>query len=230
MTSARTCSILVLASLLGASACGGSTKKVDPAADLALAKRAVLTKADLPGYSGEPHTKSDDIPAKVKRDFAACMGVPTTIFDDTPGAQTADSLDFSKGDAQISNSIEIDPKKSDVDKGWDQISKQGAAPCLQKLFEALFTTGDAVTAGVTFSHASVTRFDTGIGDRSVGYSVSFTATGPARTAVFYIDLVFLPRDRAGLEFDFFNIGTPLDHSFETALVQKVYDRIGTDAK
>ena len=109
-------------------ACGGSAKKVDPAADLALAKSAVLTDADVPGYTGSPHTPSDDIPAAAKKEFATCMKAPTTIFDDAPGAQKADSPDFAKGQAQVSNSIEIDPKKSDVDKGWSQISKRRPRP------------------------------------------------------------------------------------------------------
>ena len=51
MTVARTGSILLLVSSLALASCGSSAKKVDPAADLALAKRAVLVKADLPGYT-----------------------------------------------------------------------------------------------------------------------------------------------------------------------------------
>ena len=56
MTSARRCSIVVLVALLALAACGSSAKKVDPAADLAVAKSAVLTAADVPGYTGSPHT------------------------------------------------------------------------------------------------------------------------------------------------------------------------------
>ncbi len=231
MTSTRRCSIVVLVSLLALAACGGSAKKVDPAADLALAKSAVLTAADVPGYTGSPHTSSDDIPAAAKKDFATCMKVPTTIFDDTPGAQKADSPNFAKGEAQVSNSIEIDPNKSDIDKGWSQISKQEAADCLQKLFQSLIASGANAAQGVTFGPASVTRFDLGIGDRSVGYAVklSVSATG-GKSAVFYADLVFLPRDRAGLEFDFLDVGAPINRTFETSLVQAVYDRVGTKAK
>ena len=114
MTPARVCSMFVLVSMLSFAACGGSSaKKVDPAADLALAKRVVLTKADLPGYTGKPHTKSDDLSSTQKKDFATCVGLPTTIFDDTPGAQNVDSPDFSKGRASVSDSVEIDPKKRD---------------------------------------------------------------------------------------------------------------------
>jgi len=230
MAATRKLSLVVLASLLGLVACGGSTKKVDPAADLALAKQAVLVAADLPGYTGTPHSSSDDIPASVKKTFADCMKVPTTIFDDTPGAQKADSPDFAKGEAQISNSIEIDPKQSDIDDGFKQISKPGTEPCLQKFFEAAITTGASGTQGVTFGNAAVTRFDVGVGKKSVAYTLKISASAGGNTALFYIDLVFVPRDRAGLEFDFFNLGTPTDRTLLKSLVQKVYDRVGDGAK
>jgi hypothetical protein len=229
MTSARTFSTGLLVSLLALNACGGSAKKVDPAADLALAKSAVLTKADLPGYTGKTHTKSDDLPAAVKRKFAACVGVPSTIFDDTPGAQHVDSLDFSKVDAQVSDSVEIEPKKSDVDTGWNEISKQAVAPCLKQLFQdALKAQGD-IPAGVTLD-TSVERFDAGVGSRSIGYALTVTVTGPAGSVALYIDLIFVARDRAGLEFSFLNRGAAVDRSLETSLAQKVYDRVGTKAK
>ena len=229
MISARTVSMLVLVPLVGLSACGGSSKKVDPAADLALAKRAVLTKADLPGYAGKPHTKSDDLTSTQKKDFATCTGLPTTIFDDKPGAQNADSLDFSKGQASVSDSVEIDPKKSDIDDGWKQISRAGIAPCLQKLFEAALKAEPDFPKTVTLD-TSIARFDVGVGSRSVGYALTFTVTGPGGTVVIYLDLIFVPRDRAGLDFEFGNVGTAPARSFETALVQKVYDRIGDNAK
>ena len=96
------------------------------------------------------------------------MKVPTTIFDDTPGAQKADSADFAKGEAQISDSIEIDPKKSDIDDGLKVISQSGSEPCLQKLFEAAMPPAASGTPGVTFGNADVTRFDVGVGSSPSG--------------------------------------------------------------
>jgi len=234
MTRSHKLSIVALVLALTLAACGGSSKKADPAADLATAKAAVLTAADLPGYKGVPHTADSKIPAKLKSDFATCMGVSTTIFDDTPGAQKADSLDFSKGandEQQVSDTVEIDPKKATIDEGWQQISKPEAAPCLGKLFDGVFKESAGATPGVVFAKAVVTPFDVGIGDRSVGFAVNLSATVPhAGEIKFSADLIYVPRDRAGLEFDFFNTGTPTDHAFETGLVQKVYDRVGDNAK
>ena len=225
----RRCSIALLVLPLALTACGGSSKKVDPVADLAVAKGAVLTRADLPGYTGTPHSKSDDIPASVKKDFAACAKAPTTLFDDTPGAQKADSDDFAKGDASVSVSITLDPKKSDINDKWDQFSKPGVEPCLVKLFEAAIKQGSGDTPGVSYGPTTVDRFEPRIGDRSVGYAVAVPAKGPGASAVFYLDLVLVPRDRAGMTFSFSNVSAPFDRSTEISLMQKVYDRIGDNA-
>jgi hypothetical protein len=230
MSFARRCSIAVFVLPLAFAACGGSSKKVDPAADLALAKASVLTSADVPGYKGVAHTKSADPPAAVKKDFAACMKVPTTIFDDKPGQQKADSQDFSKGQSQISDSIAIDPKKSQIDDGFKQMSQQGAEPCLAKLFQAVLAQSASDHPGVTFSPPTVERFDPGVGDRSVGYAVKVSVTGGGASLVSYTDLVFVPRDRAGMNFSFTNVGVPFDRSVETGLAQMVYDRVGDKAK
>jgi hypothetical protein len=230
MTSARTCAVFLLFSLGTVAACGGSSTKVDPAADLALAKRAVPAKSDLPGYSVTPHTAGDDLPASLKKSFAACLKVPTSIFDDAPGAQKATSDDFSKGESQISATAKVYPKKGDIDALYKAVSNAGAGPCLQKLFEDAAQSGVTKSDKVSFGAESVSRFDLGVGDHSVGYSVKLALTVNQRSAVFYADLVFLQRDRAGLDFEFVDINTSLDRPFETSVVQKVYDRIGTDAK
>jgi hypothetical protein len=232
MISARAYSILFVVPIVALSACGGKSFKADPAADLAVAKQAVLTAADLPGYKATPHTSSDDIPAGVKKDFANCMGTATSVFDDTPGAQKADSPDFSSADQklQVSGTVEVDPSKSDIDNGWSEISKAGTEPCLGKLFEAAAHQGALAGPGISVRLGAVTRFDVGVGDRSVGYSVPVHITGPGGSISVYLDFVFLPRDRAGMDFSFTNIGSPPGRGTETALVKKVYDRVGNQAK
>jgi hypothetical protein len=225
--------VLIVVALMALAGCGGKSHKVDPAADLALAKRAVLTAADLPGYTAKPHTPDDDIPAAAKKEFASCMGTTTSIFDDTPGAQNADSPDFDGASAtglSVSNSIEIDPKKSDIDKGWDQISKPSVETCLGKLFDAAFKQGSLNEPGVTVGAFKVERYDVGIGDRSVGYEAVVPVSGQGRTAVVYLDLVFVARDRAGMDFSFTDVGKSFDRTLEKTLAQKVYDRVGNDAK
>jgi hypothetical protein len=229
MTSARTGSIVLLASLFALSACGSSAKKVDPAADLALAKRAVLTKADLPGFESSPHTADDDLPADLKKTFDACLKVTTSLFDTTPGAQSASSDDFSKGQEQISGNAKIYPKQDLIDAHFKALADSGTGACLQKLFDAAARDPGSGGPAVKISNESVSQFAPGVGPHSVGYEVKLTLTLNKQTATFFADVIFLQRDRAGLDFEFVDIGAAPDRTFATSLVQKSYDRIGKDA-
>jgi hypothetical protein len=218
---------ILLVAVLVFGACGGSTKKVDPAADLAVAKTAALTAADLPSYFAKPFQKSSDIPISVKKNFAKCLNVAVTIFDDTPGAQKVHSPDFTRNSESVSSSVEIDPKASDVDKGWNQLTTPGVARCLQQLFQAAVKL--SAPSGVTFGATTVTKFDVAVGSRSIGYTAKFSATSQSKALVFYVDFVFVARDRAGIEVDTSNVGQPFDRAAEIALARKMYDRIGTKA-
>jgi hypothetical protein len=220
------CVLVVSVLLIGAC---GSKKKVDPAADLALAKSSVLTAADLPGYTGAAHTADDDLPAAINKSFATCLKASATIFDVPPGVQRADSEDFSKGESQLSGTTKIYPKIADIDDRWAKISQANAGPCLEQLFVAGANEGNDSGQPATVSKTSVARFDVGVGDRSVGYTVKFTLASGGRSAAFFADVVFAQRDRAGADFEFVNVGAGPDHAFEKGLVQKVYDRIGTKA-
>jgi hypothetical protein len=230
MTVARTGSILLLVSSLALAACGSSAKKVDPAADLALAKRAVLLKADLPGYTSAPHSAGDDLPPSLKKSFDSCLKVTTSIFDDAPGMQQASSDDFTKRESQISGTTRLYPKKHDIDENFKHVADESTGACLQKLFEEAAKSGATSADKVAFANETVTRFDPGVGKHSVGYAVKLGLTINGQSAVLYADIVFLQRDRAGVDFEFIDVGQATDRALETAAVQKVYDRIGSDAK
>ncbi len=216
----------VCAAALVLAACGSSGSKADPAKDLKTAKAATLTSADLPAYSATPYQPSGDVPAAVKKRFAECVHEPTTVFDDTPGAQKAHSPDFRQREHTISATVEIDPKRSDIDKGWSQLSKPGIEPCLEQLFESAVKLS---APDATFANASATRFNVGVGDRSVGYEIKMDVTTQGETAPADVNLLYVARDRAGIDLIADNIGQPLDHASEIALVRKMYDRVGTKA-
>jgi hypothetical protein len=218
---------LMLASFLVLGGCGGSAKRVDPAADLALANAAGLATADLRGYTSTPYQKSGDIPDPVKKNFAKCLNVKATIFDDTPGAQKVNSPDFKQGTTTVSGSVDIDPKRSDIDSGWNTLAKSGFERCMQQLFDAVFTS--AMPSGATVGATTVTKFDVGVGSRSLGVEAKTSISYRGRSFVSYIDFLMVARDRAGIEVDTVQLNQPFDRATEIALAQTVYDRIGTKA-
>jgi hypothetical protein len=220
-------SACVLSALVVLAGCGGSTKKANPAADLALAQAASLTSADMSGYTATPYQNSGDIPAPVKKNFAKCLNTTTTIFDDTPGAQKVHSPDFKHGTATVSGTVEIDPKRSDVDAGWNTLTKSGFERCMQQLFDALFQS--ALPPGGKVGNTTVTKFDVGVGSRSLGVEAKTSLSYRGRSFLSYIDFLMVARDRAGIEVDTVQLNQPFNRATEVALARTVYDRIGTKA-
>ncbi len=129
-----------MAVALFAAGCGGSSFKADPAGDLARAKRARLVAADLPEFKATRHKKSSQDTEKEDRKLAKCLQVDASVFDETPGAQVADSPDFVQGDLRVESRIEIDPKKSDIDKRFARALGQR----IPELFREVLQGGDRI--------------------------------------------------------------------------------------
>ncbi|HEY1740215.1 MAG TPA: hypothetical protein VGI86_15990 [Acidimicrobiia bacterium] len=218
---------LVAAAVLTIAACGSSSSKADPATDLATAKAATLTAADMAGWKATPYSSSgDELPASLKKQFANCIHESSTIFDDRPGEQKGHSPDFAKGNAEVSAEVDVEPARSDVDSDWKNISKAGFETCLGQLFSAAFKTS---ATGVTVSKVTATRFAVGVGSRSVGYAMKITAADQGVSVDAYIDLVVAGRDRAEIELDAENVAQPVDRATEKKLIQTMYDRVGSKA-
>jgi hypothetical protein len=97
------------------------------------------------------------------------------------------------------------------------------------LFGDLFGPGRPGAAQFQFGPAHVSQFTVGVGDRSVGYALSRSASNARQTIQLDVDFVYVTRGRAGMEFHFFNLGPNPDRAREKQLAQKVYDRIGDKA-
>jgi len=216
-------------------ACGGGGSKANPQADLALAKGAVLTSSDAPaGYTATPHSSSGDPPEQTKRDFANCLSTDFTFFDDVKGAQKTDGPDLvnKDTDAEIDNSIEIDPKKSEIDKGYNLFQNPNIDECLGKLFDTVVKQAQPSNGSgqATFGTSTVSTFPVdGVGDRGKGFRVVLPFTTPQGQANAYIDFLFVQRGRAGLTLSSQTFGTQPDRATELALVKLMSDRLGQKA-
>ena len=228
MSSFRVVTPFVVAMAVAVAACG-SNAKADPAANLALAQRASIVDADVPGYSSTPHTASADLPAPAREGFARCLGSSVSMFDDTVGAQLVNSATYASGQTRLHVTVKIDPRKSDTDYIWDVMSRSAAAACLLGTFEAVIKNAAPDPKSVTFAGDQGSRFDIGVGGTSVGYGVNFTAGSSGQATSFYADVIFAQRSRAEIVLVSSDAGSAPDRALEIALVQKVYDRIGNGA-
>jgi hypothetical protein len=216
--------VLIASALVSGCSSGKSTLKTDPAADLAFIGRARLTTADLPDFSPRAHTHTDDVPATIRKSFAECMKVPSTVLDDTAGSQRADSDYFTKDEASVSSEIRIYSAPSDADDRWRQIAKPVTGSCLAQLLEDGAKLG--AEAGLTFGVSAGTPFAVGVGPRSIGYAVKLTLTAGKQSSTFYYDVAFAQRDRVVFEVESVDVDAPPDRAGQIAFVQKVYDRLG----
>ena len=227
-------------------ACGGGSskssssttttaKKADPAADRALASGAVLTASDAPaGFTATPHTSSGDIPEQLKRDFANCLHVDFTAFDDPPGAVDVNGPDLKNADtnAEIDNEIKIFPSKDTVDKDYTTFQNPDIETCLANLFDAAIKQEVATSGsnGATFGKVTVDNFAVNtVPDRGVGFRITLPITAQGTTEIFYIDLIAVQRGRAEITVSSQSVGTPPDRDTAIALAKKMSDRLGQTA-
>ncbi len=219
-----------------ASACGSNAKKADPAADLSVAKGAVLAQADMPtGFEGSAHDPSGGPNDAAKLAFANCLNTKVDLFNDAPGEQKAYSPDFSNSDTNvfIENEVDVYPKKSTVNDGYAVLTKSAAPNCVAQLVKGVITGASSATDQVTdVSTSTQTLPVSNTGDRAVGFrtTIHFTENGEAQSG--FLDLIQAQKDRAVVTLTTTVEGSdsPYDVATETQLVNKVVARLGNQVK
>jgi hypothetical protein len=136
-----------------------------------LAAAAVLTEADLPGYTTRAQThdaSNDELDAKM----ATCLGVTASTYL-TRNFGTA----FSKGELEIDSSADVATSTADAKKQLADMTSSKAPDCLKsQLTAALASSGFTVTS-FSAQHASVTIPGS---DAAFIYTMALTGTVQGR--------------------------------------------------
>jgi hypothetical protein len=220
--------LAIAGAMFVAAGCGSTTKKVDPAADRATIKAALLAASDLPGYKATPASTSSgsDMTPAEKQHFASCMHTSTTIFDDPKGSEQLDTPDFTKGDVDLSGTIETYPKKAQLDAIFEQVSSSHFSTCFSSELKSAFAEG-ADDPSVKVGSSSITPFAVKLGDRGAGYAIAIGFARPAVTSRVYLDLFFVQKGRAVVTFSATNVGSRFSHDNAASLTAKMVDRLGS---
>jgi hypothetical protein len=222
---------------LVASACGGSSgKKADPAADLSVAKGAVLVKGDLPsGFDSSPHDPSGGPPDAAKLAFANCLNTKVDLFNDSPGEQKANSDDFSNTstNAFIENEVDVYPDKKTLNDGYAVLTKSNAPNCVAELVKSTIAAAGNDTNPVTNLQTTAQTLPVDkVGDRAIGFraTIHFIQGGQDQSG--FLDLVQAQKGRAVviLTTTVESGDTPFDVATETQLVNKVITRLADQVK
>jgi hypothetical protein len=140
-----------------------------------LAAAAVLTAADLPGYTAEKQTHDADDDAMDAR-LATCLGYakPTYLARDFGTA-------FSKGSIEIDSSADVAPSVAVAKEELAALTSSKAEGCLKAEFEDLVaSSGGTVTS---FEMTPVT-IDVPGADDAFGFSLRFAATAGGQRIAF----------------------------------------------
>jgi hypothetical protein len=193
---------------------GGSTARHLPLS------RIPLRQSDLPvGWQAHPSTRNDDSNGLDSR-LRACAGQLPTEH----GLASADSPDFSQGEATISSTATRYRTQAVVDSDVRLLRSKRTNVCLNRYFGQFVA--QSAPAGVTVSDASF-HIDAHPGGPAnlVGLgSGSLTITGPGGSIRTWIDVAFIagPRIEAGVTF--IGFGLPIDHALRDRLIAVVASR------
>lgn len=207
---------------------GGNTtvaKKTTPtvapsASDAARVEKLVLLTEDFPaGWKGTQAPPSDDTSDE---EINRCMGLSGKE------AETAHKSgdDFSKGTGESAQaSTEAATVKDDATYRKDLAAIQSAklGECLEEAFkkEMASSSQAGVTPSFEQSELKVTKY----GDSTVGRRLIITVKSSGGTSKFYIDIVFMGKNRAEVLVSFLDLDHPFDQNLEKSLLDKLGARI-----
>jgi len=205
---------------LGFVACGSDkATTASPDADLATAKKLVLTSTDFPsGWTG----KADD-QTKSPEDKADSKALSDCIGASGPEAETAkwNGDDFTMDQYQVSSSVNLVTDKAVFKKDVAAISGPKLQTCVKDVFTKVLTKA----IGAEPTSLDVTPFEVKkYGDVTKGLRMKVD-TGTGATDTVYVDLVLMGKNRAEVTATVLSVGQPIDPTLETSLLAKIGSRV-----
>jgi hypothetical protein len=184
-------------------------------------KKVVLRSADLPGWKASPaeQQSSED---SGQAELMQCLGAKNT---DKDKVATADSDDFTLGDASISSSASSYKSQSDLDSDVALLKSPKLVPCYTTLLKKELAT--SLPNGASLGAVSV-KFTPGPGAGPANVAGSGTATvavtaGGKRVEVF-VSFIYLRGPLMEVEIDAENVGAPVPAAALQSAVKAVAAR------
>jgi len=205
---------------LGFVACGSDkATTASPDADMATAKKLVLTSTDFPsGWTGTPddQTQSPEDKADSKA-LSDCVGTSGSE------AETAkwNGDDFNMDQFQVSSKVSLVTDKAVFKKDVAAISGPKLQACVKDVFTSVLTK----SIGSPPTSLDVTPFEVKkYGDVTKGLRMK-VGTGTGATDTVYVDLVLMGKNRAKVTATVLSVGQPMDPTLENSLLAKIGSRL-----
>lgn len=187
-------------------------------ADKARATRALLTAADLPGYTvGTPDNSPDPSDAA----FKACLGNdPLLTRDDTSDPRHAVGPELDKEPAFLTSEAVVAESEDQARAAMVRLRSPELPGCLSKAFDEMHD------PTVGFRNTTVKPLNPmPVGDDVTGLRISTQATSEGTSLKFTLDLEAVRRDRALAQLFVSGTGESFPDTERAALAQKMADRL-----
>jgi hypothetical protein len=195
----RSLLVLTLSAALVAALAAPATAQSDPSADLAIAKKGVLTITDFP--SGEAWAFKGRV-KPAKQTLPSCQ--PIERAKDKYKEFRVPSAEYARGTATADNTVYVLPTVKDAKALLAAYKAPSEQTCLRKSTEKLLAKIKGATVDLTRIDAS------GTGDEGVGFAATLTAPAPQGTETVVIDALAYRVGRAIVGFTFRDDDEPLD--------------------
>jgi hypothetical protein len=206
--------------------------RTERAADGEAAEAMLPTLADLPsGWTASgpawdsPSDEGDDDENDIEARLDECLGADLGERD-SPNAMSPDFRSPS-GDEEVSVAVSVTPSDDAAVRVVDVLSGDAFPRCME---EAMQSVADGLaergrSEGVEVGEATFERLPfEAIGDDSVAFRYSISASAEGEENVYYGDMVIVRVGRIGISAVFVSLDSPFDESLAAELMQRVADR------
>lgn len=183
----------------------------------------LLKAGDLPaGWTGAPASSNNSTdPTQVK--LEQCLGVPNH---DPLKVATADSDDFSNGNASISSSADSFRTADVVTTDKNALSSGKAEGCFRQILPEALATSLPAGSKLGTIELHVTPRSSGDPDNLVAtISATIPVTVSGQSVTVYVSTAYIVGPQVEAQVDFENVGAPVPAGLQAQLVKTVADRV-----
>ena len=192
--------------------------------DTAIAARAALTLADLPGYTSVPAPEPTAAQVAQNRAFANCVGADPELVDTKIPPGEVERL-FVDGNINVANTVHLFASAADAAPRFDAYTRPATPACLESLFKSQLTAGAAQQHVEIGAVTAVPLAVTVHAAQSVAFRLTAPLSTPQAQLNEYVDLVAAMQGRTVVLVEASTSGQPYGASADAALVNKVLGRL-----
>lgn len=185
----------------------------------------LLQPSDLPaGWTASAPSPNSPTDSAVQAQFAQCVGIRSTEPDKVA---ESDSSDFGNQNASISSSASSYSSPDDVTtdiSAFDNTAK--ASQCMKTLAQTAMESSLPPNTTIDKVDLKIDRQPSGAPSNMVAQlAATITVTSSGTTLPVYLHIDYVAGKQIEADVDFENVGTPIDTTLESQLVQVVAQRV-----